>query len=112
LDGFFLIEDWNAMLIGFAIIVGFVALTGLLLGVEAFFRRNTKEFPQAKFTETKRKHIVRGIWSFSVSSACLLLLVTGYASPILVIITLSMLLSLGYALSLVNLHDLLDGRGK
>ena len=100
------------MVIAIAILLGFVGLTGLLLAIEAFFRRNKASIDPKKFAGMKRMHFVRGISSFWFCAAGMLFLLTGYFGPIIVLVSVSGLLALSYALSRVNLHEFFDQLGK
>ena len=100
------------MVIAVAIMLGLVGLTGLLLGVEAFFRRNKAGIDPKKFAETKRMHIVRGLSSFWVCAAAMVFLLAGYFGPIEILFSTSVMLAVFYWLSRVNLRELLDNLGK
>jgi hypothetical protein len=82
--------------------VGGLATTALALG-----RLTSSPEHKAQFAERKRVQITRGVWTLAISLISLTLLISGFAGPFEVLIGASMVLALGYALALVDLHALI-----
>jgi hypothetical protein len=107
-----LAPERNAMLIAIAIMLGITGFAGLLLFVQALFRRNKRAIPSEKFAERKHQHIFRGMTSFWTSAAGLLFLLTGYFGPVEILVGVAGCQALFYALSLVKPQELFGGGGK
>ena len=79
-----------------------LALTSLLKVVYALSRRDSASVPRSVFLEQRRKQLLQGMVTFWFSTAAFLFLLTGYATPIEVLIALSLCLALAYPLASIK----------
>lgn len=97
--------DENIMRIFAIIIFAICAGTGLVEFLVAFFGTTSIDEPHSLANQKMR--IKRGLWSFSICTSECVFLLTGLFEPIVLLITGSLLLGLGFALSRVNLREML-----
>src|SRR5207245_4827218 len=96
----------NNMVLFVTVLLAACALTGLLQLVKAYSRTSATNGEVSVRLRRKAVQSKRGFWSLIICSFSLVLMRSGYSGPIETLITTALLLALGYALALVDFHEL------
>jgi len=90
------------MFIFVGVLLVICAIGGFVELILAFFGRVPTAQRSPQYLERKRLRIVRTFWTFAICTVGLVFLTSGFASPVGVLLIVSPLLALGYALALID----------
>ena len=71
-----------------------------------FFRHVPTENRDQGYLERKRVRTARDMWTFWICVSGFVFLISGFVTPLGVLLTVAMMEALGYALALVNFNEL------